>query len=128
MTTSQPSLTSRAGSRTMQALHIIGLPFGWLLIGIIRIYQLVLSPLLGPKCRFYPSCSNYAIGAVRTHGPIKGSTLATYRICRCHPWQLGGIDPVPAKGAWRPDTNLDGTPRNSGDGSHLSTSESQCSY
>ena len=102
-----------------RALHIVGLPFTWLLVGIIRLYQLVLSPLLGPKCKFYPSCSSYAIGALRTHGPLKGSTLATYRICRCHPWQLGGLDPVPAKGAWRPDINPDGTARNSGASSHL---------
>jgi len=92
-------------------LHVIGLPFTWLLIGIIRIYQIAISPLLGPKCKFYPSCSAYAVDSLRNHGPIKGSVLSGYRICRCHPWQLGGLDPTPPKGAWRPDINPDGTPR-----------------
>ncbi|MEI2729666.1 MAG: membrane protein insertion efficiency factor YidD [Candidatus Nanopelagicales bacterium] len=95
-----------------RALHIIGLPFVWLLVGIIKVYQYCISPLLGPRCRFYPSCSTYAVDSLRHHGPIKGSLLAGYRICRCHPWQPGGLDPTPPKGAWRPDINPDGTPRN----------------
>lgn len=94
-----------------KALHIIGLPFVWLFVGLIRVYQLVISPLLGPRCKFYPSCSTYAIDSLRHHGPIKGSLLSGYRLCRCHPWQLGGLDPTPPKGAWRPDINPDGTPR-----------------
>jgi len=72
-----------------------------LLIGLIRGYQLVLSPMLGPSCRFYPSCSAYGLGAVRTHGALKGSLLAGARICRCNPWNLGGVDPVPPRGRWR---------------------------
>jgi len=97
--------------KTKQVVHTIGLPFTWLLIGIIRVYQLAISPLLGPKCRFYPSCSAYAVDSLRNHGSIKGSLLSGYRICRCNPWQLGGLDPTPPKGAWRPEINPDGTSR-----------------
>ena len=66
-----------------------------LLTAPIRAYQLVVSPLLGPRCRFYPSCSSYAIEAVRTRGPARGTALALWRLLRCHPWNPGGIDPVP---------------------------------
>ncbi|HWP86466.1 MAG TPA: membrane protein insertion efficiency factor YidD [Burkholderiales bacterium] len=62
---------------------------------LIRAYQLVLSPLLGPRCRFYPSCSHYAIEAIETHGALRGSWLSAKRICRCHPFNPGGFDPVP---------------------------------
>ncbi len=66
-----------------------------LLVWILRGYQLAISPMLGPKCRFYPSCSQYAIEALRTHGAARGSWLAARRVCRCHPWHDGGHDPVP---------------------------------
>jgi uncharacterized protein len=62
---------------------------------LIRGYQLVISPLLGPKCRFYPSCSHYAIEAIEIHGALPGTWLAIKRIGRCHPWNEGGFDPVP---------------------------------
>ena len=65
------------------------------LIGIIRGYQLVLSPMLGSNCRFYPSCSHYAKEAIEKHGAIRGSWLGAKRISRCHPWHEGGIDLVP---------------------------------
>ena len=61
----------------------------------IRLYQLVLSPLLGQNCRFTPSCSAYAIGAIEAHGAGRGSVLALRRILRCHPWGGSGYDPVP---------------------------------
>lgn len=65
----------------------------------IRGYQLLISPLLGPHCRFQPTCSQYAIEAVQTHGVLKGGWLAVRRIARCHPLCPGGYDPVPpAKG------------------------------
>lgn len=68
---------------------------------LIRGYQLAVSPLLPPSCRFYPSCSEYAIEAVKIHGVARGGLLGIKRICRCHPWNEGGIDPVP-----RPQSRL----------------------
>ncbi|MFM7671501.1 MAG: membrane protein insertion efficiency factor YidD [Bacteroidota bacterium] len=68
---------------------------GWPLILLIRFYQWVISPLLGPKCRYQPTCSHYAIEAVKKHGPFKGFWLAVRRISRCHPWGGSGWDPVP---------------------------------
>ena len=62
--------------------------------GLIRLYQWTLSPLLGPRCRFYPSCSRYAFEAVGRYGVLRGGWLAMKRIGRCHPWHPGGIDPV----------------------------------
>jgi hypothetical protein len=67
----------------------------WLLIAIIRLYQLLVSPWLGPRCRYYPSCSAYAAESLRRHGLVRGSWLAARRLGRCHPWHPGGIDPVP---------------------------------
>lgn len=62
---------------------------------LIRAYQLVVSPWLGDCCRFHPSCSHYALEAVETHGAVRGSLLAVRRVCRCHPFNAGGFDPVP---------------------------------
>lgn len=70
---------------------ILSFPF----IVLIKIYQWVISPLLGPKCRFTPTCSQYALEAFRKHGPFKGFWLALKRISRCHPWGGQGYDPVP---------------------------------
>jgi hypothetical protein len=64
-------------------------------IAVVRLYQLTLSPWLGPRCRFDPSCSDYAIGAIRRFGPLRGGWLACRRILRCHPWGATGYDPVP---------------------------------
>ncbi|GAB3407969.1 membrane protein insertion efficiency factor YidD [Massilia agilis] len=66
-----------------------------LLVWLVRGYQLLVSPMLGQNCRFYPTCSNYAVEALRTHGAGRGSWLALRRVCRCHPWNPGGVDPVP---------------------------------
>lgn len=63
---------------------------------LLRAYQLTLSPLLGPRCRFYPSCSQYALEAVRSYGAGRGGMLALRRLLRCHPWHAGGYDPIPA--------------------------------
>jgi len=65
------------------------------LIWLIRAYQICLSPLLGAHCRFHPTCSAYAIEALRRHGAIRGSGLALWRILRCNPFHPGGHDPVP---------------------------------
>jgi putative membrane protein insertion efficiency factor len=67
-----------------------------LLVWLLRGYQLLVSPMLGQKCRFYPTCSNYAIEALKVHGAAHGSWLALRRVCRCHPWHEGGVDLVPA--------------------------------
>jgi len=63
--------------------------------GLIRLYRYFVSPMLGPNCRFYPSCSCYAEEALEHHGVVRGSYLAARRILRCHPWHPGGYDPVP---------------------------------
>jgi len=65
---------------------------------LIRLYQWTVSPLLGPACRFYPSCSQYALEALLRFGVLRGSALALKRLGRCHPWHPGGFDPVPASG------------------------------
>ena len=61
----------------------------------IWMYQAMLSGFLGPRCRFYPSCSNYAMEAIKTHGVIRGGVLSIIRICKCHPLHPGGVDEVP---------------------------------
>lgn len=83
---------------------------------LIRGYQLALSPLLGARCRYYPSCSHYGLAAMRTHGLLKGLALTTWRLLRCNPWNLGGIDPVPPHGSWRPTVDLDGNPKTKAQG------------
>ncbi len=74
-----------------EVLHFID----WLLILPIRFYQKFISPLTPPTCRFTPTCSQYAIEAIRKHGPFKGLALAVWRILRCNPWGGSGYDPVP---------------------------------
>jgi putative membrane protein insertion efficiency factor len=66
-----------------------------LLRGLVRGYQLFVSPFLPRACRFHPTCSDYALQALDTHGAWKGSWLAARRVCRCHPWHPGGYDPIP---------------------------------
>lgn len=66
-----------------------------ILLGLIRFYQYALSPMLPPRCRYQPTCSQYAIEAVRKYGALKGGWLAVKRIGRCHPWGGSGYDPVP---------------------------------
>jgi uncharacterized protein len=73
----------------------------YLFMGLIRIYQRTISPLLGPRCRYYPSCSHYGYEAMSVHGALKGTILTAWRILRCNPWSPGGIDEVPARGLWR---------------------------
>ena len=65
------------------------------LLWLIRAYQLAISPMLGSRCRFYPSCSEYSMEALRHHGLFRGLWLTVRRLGRCHPWHPGGFDPVP---------------------------------
>ena len=65
-------------------------------IKVIRLYQLFISPFLGVNCRFHPACSSYACEAIEKHGVLKGAWLGIRRLCRCHPFHPGGIDPVPS--------------------------------
>ena len=78
-----------------RTLWTLGAPVRWVLLGAIVLYRVTLSGWLGGQCRFLPSCSRYAEEAIRTHGAIRGSYLATRRILRCNPFHPGGLDPVP---------------------------------
>ncbi|GAB3117299.1 membrane protein insertion efficiency factor YidD [Janibacter alkaliphilus] len=77
---------SRASLRRVAALPLVAL---------VRAYQLLISPLLPPSCRYFPSCSEYGLTALRRFGPLSGTYLMLHRIARCHPWSAGGIDHVP---------------------------------
>lgn len=82
-----------------------------LLLLLLKAYKLAISPYLGANCRFYPSCSEYAVQAITRHGSLRGTALATCRLCKCHPWHAGGIDLVPdapssaEKHAFQPSTS-----------------------
>ena len=105
-------LLTRAGSGVLWTWdHTIGYLLRFVLLVIIRAYQLAISPLLPPSCRFHPSCSAYGYVSIATHGSAKGLALAIWRLLRCNPWNRGGLDPVPASGRWLPDINPDGTVR-----------------
>ena len=67
-------------------------------MGLIRGYQLVISPMSGPSCKYYPSCSHYGMEAVRVHGAVIGGAMAGWRVLRCNPFSNGGVDDVPARG------------------------------
>ena len=81
----------------------VGRVFRLLLTGFIVGYRRFVSPLLGPRCRFYPSCSAYGLEAIATHGAAKGTVLTVSRVCRCNPWNAGGVDHVPPRGSWKPE-------------------------
>ena len=70
-----------------------------ILIAPIRLYQRFISPLIPPRCKYYPSCSQYAVEAIHVHGPLRGLGLAAWRLLRCNPLSDGGLDPVPPRRA-----------------------------
>ncbi len=76
-----------------QVFRSIGFPIRWCLIATVRLYQLLISPLLGKNCRFEPTCSSYMIQAIEKYGVIRGVAKGVWRICRCHPFHPGGEDP-----------------------------------
>ena len=96
---------------SMTVNQVLSAPF----VLAVRLYQRFVSPLSPPSCRFYPSCSAYAVTALTRFGPIRGGWLAIRRLARCHPWNPGGVDPVPKTWAerndWRPE---DFRPRDDG--------------
>jgi len=91
-----------AGKDIGFAGRVLAYPF----LALLWIYQRFISPALGPACRYYPSCSQYAVEAIRMHGPLIGPYLAVWRLLRCHPWAEGGLDPVPPRSASRPTRRM----------------------
>ena len=87
------------GNRRAGAKHagIVGQAGVSLAVALVRVYEYTLRPVLGPSCRFIPSCSEYAREALRAHGLGKGLLLGAHRLCRCHPFQPGGLDEVPPR-------------------------------
>lgn len=110
------SATEEQPPRTdvQRLLYWIGWPIRSLLLGAIWVYRHTISPMLPPTCRYYPSCSAYGFEALQVHGAAKGTVLTAWRVLRCNPFTPGGLDPVPPRGAWRPEIDPDGTPRVAG--------------
>lgn len=92
-------------------MRIVGWPFRVILTALITAYRSWLSPMLGPRCKYHPSCSAYGLRAVAVHGAVKGSLLTLWRLLRCNPFSKGGYDPVPDHGHWLPEVHPDGRPR-----------------
>ena len=92
------SASQLAGWARRAAGWVLGLP-RLVLLGALRLYQLYVSPMRPPTCRFYPSCSQYSVIAVTRHGALRGTGLAAWRLLRCNPWNPGGVDDVPPAGA-----------------------------
>ena len=91
-----------------RALWGAGAPVRGALVGLLLLYRATVGRLAWGRCRFHPSCSAYALEAVRTHGAAKGALLATWRVLRCSPLTAGGPDPVPPPGSWRAEAGVVG--------------------
>lgn len=83
------AITFRGEPLTLRRVPVL------ILVGMIRVYQTFISPMSGPTCKYYPSCSQYAVIALQRHGALRGLGLALWRLLRCNPWSLGGVDDVP---------------------------------
>lgn len=96
MTTAHAPRSPRLASLSARSLAygILLLPRN-IVVALLRLYRAVISPMYGDVCRYYPSCSAYALGAVQQHGVVVGGFLAARRLVRCHPWAAGGVDDVP---------------------------------
>jgi uncharacterized protein len=101
--------TPSGATRATAVNHLVRTALRWgvrlpsrVVVLALRVWQYLVSPVYGPTCRFYPSCSSYALEAVDRHGLVKGLGLALRRLGRCHPWNPGGVDPVPSTVAWFP--------------------------
>ncbi|MGH2764957.1 MAG: membrane protein insertion efficiency factor YidD [Actinomycetota bacterium] len=89
-----------------RALRVAGAPVRAVLLGLVATYRATIGQMLTGRCRFHPSCSAYALQAIRMHGAAKGSALAAWRVLRCSPLSAGGPDPVPPRGSWRGDRTV----------------------
>ena len=114
----QPTTAHSSPESSRTGIHLLAYWIGWpirsLLLGLIWVYRHTISPILPPTCRYHPSCSAYGFEALQVHGAAKGTVLTAWRVLRCNPFTPGGLDPVPTRGAWRPDIHPDGTPRVTG--------------
>ncbi len=84
-----------------RALWAAGWPIRTILVGLISLYRLTIGKMFAGRCRFHPTCSAYALEAIRVHGAFKGLALGVWRVLRCSPLTAGGPDPVPERGTWR---------------------------
>jgi putative membrane protein insertion efficiency factor len=89
-------MNARVRATASSLAHLVWRSPAYLLIGLFSLWRLVVSPLYGPTCKYYPSCSAYGLEAVRRHGAVRGLGLTAWRLLRCNPWSAGGIDDVPA--------------------------------
>ena len=76
-------------------------PLAWIILAPVKAYQRLVSPLLPPRCKYHPTCSEYAVQAIQTFGILRGAVLAAWRVLRCNPWSHGGYDPVSAQTVFR---------------------------
>ena len=106
-------MDDRPDGKLHQFLWFLGWPLRQLLILGVRFYKKWISPGLPSSCRYYPTCSTYAVESLQRHGVLKGVALASWRILKCNPFSEGGVNPVPANGKWRSEVGPDGELRES---------------